>query len=423
VDRPPPGKVAYKVFFRKIFFQKKPEAEKNNGNKNGYKKWNKKGNKNSGKFVKNNFYKNNNNNNKKQSRFSAPPQSVDKSSKILSSTSISFGKASNAKSKPTPSTRAAAVIEEKQAISPQSYLDDMIAARGYSTEKFKTLQTAYYNKPTALQQASYDVYLIDLVKKNGVETLRNIFKSGVSPNPCNTFGESLLHMICRRGDVDLLKVLLECGTNLQVADDYGRTPLHDACWAAKPAFAVVDLILERDPRLLYMSDCRGALPLSYVRKEHWCEWVPYLEARKHTYWPVLTNNTDTDSQAKAQAPPLLCTQGANTRPLRDPKDALTCEMAKMVVSGKMQPDEAQFLKYDVTDEDDESRSSSEAEEDAEESGDESGSEGSGSGTESDSDDDSEYDSEDDASDFSLDEDEMASILNTLAPRAASVEKQ
>jgi hypothetical protein len=110
VDRPPPGKVAYKVFFRKIFFQKKPEAEKNNGNKNGYKKWNKKGNKNSGKFVKNNFYKNNNNN--KQSRFSAPPQSVDKSSKILSSTSISFGKASNAKSKPTPSTRAAAVVRE-----------------------------------------------------------------------------------------------------------------------------------------------------------------------------------------------------------------------------------------------------------------------------------------------------------------------
>jgi hypothetical protein len=111
VDRPPPGKVAYKVFFRKIFFQKKPEAEKNSGYKNGYKKWNKKGNKNSGKFVKNNFYKNNNNNNK-QSRFSAPPQSVDKSSKILSSTSISFGKASNAKSKPTPSTRAAAVVRE-----------------------------------------------------------------------------------------------------------------------------------------------------------------------------------------------------------------------------------------------------------------------------------------------------------------------
>ena len=293
----------------------------------------------------------------------------------------------------------------------------MLEKRGYSTKRYKTLQSAYYNKPSPLQQASYDVYLINMVKRGERSNLKGVFEAGISPNPCNQFGESLLHMICRRGDAEMLQVLIDVGCNLQVADDYGRTPLHDACWAAKPAFGVVDVILGVDPRLFFMTDCRGSTPLTYVRKTHWAEWAPYLDEKKETVWPIR-------DPSDPEGDPELTKYGANTRPLHDPDDALTCELAKMVASGKMHPDEASMLKYD--NEDDSStaeQSDLESESDYDSDEDESDDE-SDSGSESGSEFGSEYDSEDDddGSDFTLDEDEMADILNTLStPNREAVE--
>ena len=114
-------------------------------------------------------------------------------------------------------------------MSPQAYLDVLTNARGYSTRRYRTLQTGYYSKPTAFQQASYNVYLVKLVRANKIDELRSVFQAGISPNPCNAYGESLVHMVARRGDHELLNMMLECGTSIQVSDDYGRTPLHDAC--------------------------------------------------------------------------------------------------------------------------------------------------------------------------------------------------
>ena len=114
-------------------------------------------------------------------------------------------------------------------MSPQAFLDVLTHSRGYSTRRYRTLQTGYYAKPTEFQQASYNVYLVKLVRANHVEKLRSVMQTGISPNPCNAYGESLVHMVCRRGDHELLSALLECGTSIQVSDDYGRTPLHDAC--------------------------------------------------------------------------------------------------------------------------------------------------------------------------------------------------
>ena len=218
----------------------------------------------------------------------------------------------------------------------------MIRSRGYSTKRFKTLQSAYYNKPTPLQQASYHVHLIDLVRDNDVTRLDELISCGISANPCNNYGESLVHMLCRRGDHPLLEVLLRHGCSLAVADDYGRTPLHDACWAAQPAFSVVELIAQTDIRLFHMIDARGAVPLSYVRKEHAAAWVDFLDSKKDEYWPV--RNVAVEGE---QGPPPLCLEAANSRPIRDPENALTVELAGMVASGRMEPEEAQFLKHDL----------------------------------------------------------------------------
>jgi len=92
-----------------------------------------------------------------------------------------------------------------------------------------------------------------------------------------------------------------------------------------------------------------------------------------------------------QAPPLTLA-GPNTRPLANPSGAMTVELAAIVSSGKMKPREAEFLKYDKLDE--ATAKTSEGESDA------------------DSEYGSDYDSGDE-SEYSLDEGEMADILNSM----------
>jgi Ankyrin repeats (3 copies) len=237
------------------------------------------------------------------------------------------------------------IQEETPEISPQDFLDALVANRGYPTTRYATLQTAFYCQPTALQQASYSRYLIDLVKANDTQTLQACLTSGLSVNPCNTFGESLLHMVCRRGDAALLSLMLEAGTDLHVADDYGRTPLHDACWAPSLFPDVLSLLLRQNPAnvsMFFLQDARGSLPLSYVRKEHWADWILFLDRDKDLYWPITMEH----DVASLTLPYLH--QGPKTRVVPHPRNALTLELASMVANGRLAPHEAALLKADVT---------------------------------------------------------------------------
>lgn len=208
-------------------------------------------------------------------------------------------------------------------------------SRGYSTTRFKSLQTAYFNKPTPLQIASYDLNLIQLLRQQDMPEFDRIFRSGISPNPCNKHGESLLHNVCRRGETRFLTAMLRAGCQVQVTDDFGRTPLHDACWAATPHFDVVELLLERDPYLVQLADCRGSTPLAYVPKKDWALWLQFLESRKDEYWPKR------DILREGKSPPLERTLWPpHSRPLPDPPHALPVDVAAQVASGRLRLDVA-----------------------------------------------------------------------------------
>lgn len=269
-------------------------------------------------------------------------------------------------------------------VSPQIYLDVLLRSRGYSTTRYRTLDGAYYNKPSPLQKASYTTRLIDVIRRQSPEELRKLISCGLSPNGCNQFGESIVHNLCRRGDAEKLQILLDYGCDVQVADDYGRTPMHDACWASHPNFDAVRLLLDRDSRLFVMTDARNAPPLSYVPKENWKAWIEFFEDSKDIYFPKRDPTKDGTEEAPAKhlLPP-------HSRPLHDPPKSLTPELATMVANGRLTPAEAIILNGEFedgtvgTEEDDDLDSDSD----------------------DDSDDDS-YDSEDD-SDF--DEDEFADL--------------
>eukprot|EP00522_Entomoneis_paludosa_P014074 CAMPEP_0172453312 /NCGR_PEP_ID=MMETSP1065-20121228/10693_1 /TAXON_ID=265537 /ORGANISM="Amphiprora paludosa, Strain CCMP125" /LENGTH=416 /DNA_ID=CAMNT_0013205491 /DNA_START=121 /DNA_END=1371 /DNA_ORIENTATION=+ len=227
-------------------------------------------------------------------------------------------------------------------VSPQSYLASMVKTRGYSAAEFASLDTAYYNKPTKYQRACYASHLCQAIRENDVPLVKEMIECGVSPNACNSKGESIVHLACRLGRAEILQILVSLGgANLQVTDNYGRTCLHSVCCSPEPCcFNVVDLILKQDRRLLFISDNRGCLPLSYLRESKWNEWTKYFMSRKETFWPernMVMNG--------AEAAPPLTRLKPNTKPIPNPRDPLPLELARLVVKGQVAPMECAILKF------------------------------------------------------------------------------
>lgn len=220
--------------------------------------------------------------------------------------------------------------------------------------------------------------MLAVVKQNRVQEFRRLLECGLSPNACNAHGESLLHMVCRHGKEDLFHILVAYEVDVQQTDDYGRTALHDACWAAHPSFEIARWLLLRDPALMSLFDARGSLPLSYVTKSLWGEWNTFLDS-------IMDNVFPADSPLKDVTPELV-TMKPHSRPVPDPKHKIPTHIATQVANGTMQPYQALALW-------------------AAEDADETVMTGEDDDYSLDDDESSSYDSEDDDSDFDSDEEE------------------
>lgn len=91
-------------------------------------------------------------------------------------------------------------------------------------------------------------------------------------------------MACRKATFEVAEYVLHNGGDCNIIDDYGRTPLHDACWRMEPRFDIVTLLLNNNLELLRIVDIRGSTPLKYVREEHWTQWCAYFHHMKEKYW-------------------------------------------------------------------------------------------------------------------------------------------
>ena len=163
--------------------------------------------------------------------------------------------------------------------------------RKFQLERAKSSKTCYTNSPTFVKPtekavAAYDATIVNAVRSANLDALRSAHKESL--NACNQFGESLLHMACRRGNVEVVRYMVEeAKVNVHVRDDYGRTVLHDATWTARPNKDVMEVLLKAvSPEMLLAQDVRGHTPFDYARKEHWAEWVTFLSEREdRLIWP------------------------------------------------------------------------------------------------------------------------------------------
>ena len=240
----------------------------------------------------------------------------------------------------------------------QDYFDSLLRERGYhNVRTYNTLSTGYYHRPTELQLASYGPKVLELVKTNNISGMYEALTvAGLSPNPCNAYGESLVHMACRRGYTELLNLMVHAGAALQICDDYGRTPLHDACWtgAAQPALDIVhQLTVDCDRCMWFLKDSRGALPLSCVDKDHVKQWKDWLDAHMDSMFPPMhcaDNHANPVTNKLLLVHPQNESRGISPLSVSAPISAslmklepLSVELIQMVAKGALSPREARVM--------------------------------------------------------------------------------
>jgi len=160
-----------------------------------------------------------------------------------------------------------------------------LSSRGVAcdTKPSLDIEDHYFTKVTEM----YDQETVNAVRSNNVVHLRKMHGKGINLQCGNRFGETLIHLACRRSDLELILFLVnEVGVSLRVRDDFGRTPWHDACWRTELDLDLLDFLLEQVPELLMTSDKRGHTPLDYARREHWVRLIPFLRERSDKFQPA-----------------------------------------------------------------------------------------------------------------------------------------
>jgi ankyrin repeat protein len=173
----------------------------------------------------------------------------------------------------------------------------------------KNVSTLSFQTPNESDVESYDMESVRAVRTGDVERLRELYRSGKSLDACNAFGESLLHMACRRGDLKMVRFLLgEVKVRSNRCDDFGRNPLHDAMWTSTPHTEVMDVLMDHvDPSMLLAEDVRGNTPFAYARREHDAKWIEFLEQRKEKLrqkHDASLSSTDRETDSGGIAPAL-----------------------------------------------------------------------------------------------------------------------
>jgi hypothetical protein len=214
--------------------------------------------------------------------------------------------------------------------SPLDALQRILSLQGYGPITRIPAESAQYETvPSPLQLASFGTELVKAIHASDTQHLSNLLETGLSPNPCNKFRDSMIDLVCKRANGEIFKCLVNHGCDLRVCDGFGRTPLHHCCWASEFSPTIAETILEIDWLQLFIEDKRGQIPLEYIRPDQAAEWVEFLEDNRQRLFPP-----------GGRSPTLLPVK--DYRPdnvLPDPPNALPIELASAVSSGRLTPDD------------------------------------------------------------------------------------
>lgn len=246
------------------------------------------------------------------------------------------GKPAAKKKRPTKMSLPGEAIE-----TPQSVLMDILKQRKHSfSTRIKADDVGYDAVPSGLQLASFGTHLVRAVHTSDPQLLSELLECGLSPNPCNQFRDSIVDLVCKRGNNVIFKCLLEHGCDLQVVDGFGRTPLHHASWASSFCRPIVEAIIKLDPIQFFLEDKHGQTPLEYVRVDLYPEWIDFLQDMADHFWPI-----------GAACPQIHCPKDKRpdgTLPDPQPKNGIqiSTSLAALVSAGTVTPTQVMEMEDD-----------------------------------------------------------------------------
>ena len=178
-----------------------------------------------------------------------------------------------------PSKRSKASASQQQETSiqrPEDCLIGHLKKQGLTLDmvssKMESFLTLSDQDLTAYPEVAY------AARRGDLDTLKARLKNGLPLQCTNSYGESIVHIVCRRGSKVMLEFLMnDAKVSVRLKDDVGRTPLHDAVWTAEPNFDLVNVLLADSPDLLLVRDKRGHSALSYIPRTNWNRWCSFID--------------------------------------------------------------------------------------------------------------------------------------------------
>jgi hypothetical protein len=223
--------------------------------------------------------------------------------------------------------------------SPQDYLNAIWKERGYDQQlqRISSKTAGYSKKATPLQLASFGSEVVKACNTDNAEVLSLLLDCGLSPNPTNKFGDTLLHLVCKRANERVLQCLIQHGCDLQVADSFGRTPLHHVAWSGTFSSKNAKTLLDADVCQILVEDQHHKCPLEYVRTEDWPKWIDFLRQHVDEYWPVGGGQTK-EALLPRDKPPRAASESEST---------ISLDLASQLASGAISPDVVKRMDQDT----------------------------------------------------------------------------
>ena len=107
-------------------------------------------------------------------------------------------------------------IESILKLHPSEYAKAAFKANGFGDPAAIAKDSeARFLPPTAAMLEAYGTSIVMEVRNNNLEAVKKLFQEGqfkYGVNACNRFGESILHIACRRGHLDMVKFLVNLDT-------------------------------------------------------------------------------------------------------------------------------------------------------------------------------------------------------------------
>jgi len=109
--------------------------------------------------------------------------------------------------------------------SPQKALERILIEQGHGCVKRLSCELAEYETtPSPLQLASFGTEVIKAVESQDTELMSRLLVSGLSPNPCNRFRDSVLDLTCKRAKDKIFRCLIEFGCDIECVTDLVELP-------------------------------------------------------------------------------------------------------------------------------------------------------------------------------------------------------